>query len=693
MPSPAPSSPTPSATNGQKATPPASTASTTAPKPVPLSRPSSYPRPASGEKNASPTGASPQRRNSWFSSLSSKFSSNAGGQSPPQANNAPAKQAELSVPKASPIKNAVLQPAAKYEGEGPYTPAPPKSTPAGLLQVFRRLSTSSNLAPSMRGINHGLVERRVLNVNRDRERCSISDLKQSKLRRVAFCVDVEVAPMPKYADADGNGAGVLEKTWPKDDKSQKRKITEKGEGEALKHPKAVEEQKEDDGEVKATGERLPKEPEKEGTEPCKEAPAAEAKGLVSEAVPTQKTTDTKKKDKKKKSEEERKTRKEKKRRLAEANGTIPMEIHFDSDSSESSTPTSEGPRPQNMPTTNPVRIYRRCCQLRETPILKKITEQLMDTANFSAESGMVEKLDLTGYWMQLADLVTLGDYLAVVPVKEVILENCGLTDEGLRVVLAGLLAVRKSGSRRRKRAISPDDLSSQGGVVERLVLKNNKFGPEGWKHLSLFIYLCRSLKILDLSSIPFPQPSKRAGTQANGTPSHPNLCQLFARSLRDRLGGSTLGLLSLGETGLSTEQLGSVVDGVIECGVKRLGVAHNNIDAEGVQHIAKYLRSGKCEGLDLGGNDMRDQLEVLADALTESCHLGALSLAECNLEPSSLSKLLPKLAKLQNFRFLDLSHNHELFDSGRGAISALRRLVVAIPPVLSTPAFPLTHHL
>jgi hypothetical protein len=569
----------------------------------------------------------------------------------------------------------VLQHASRYEGDGPYIPAPPRTGQAGILHVFRRLSSSNgSLAPALKSNAHGLVERKVLNVDRHRERCPISELKQAKLRRVAFCVDVEIAPMPKYADGGKATNGVCATG----DKTQKRKITEKGEGEALKNPRAVEDQKEHDGEIKATGEELPKEPKFEGSDIGPAAVPIDTKETTSEPQP-EKAADTKKKEKKKKSEEERKARKEKKRKLAEANGTIPMEIRYDSDSSSGSTHTPDRPKsPQVTPTTNPVRIYRRCCQLRETPILKKLTEQLGDPANCSSEPGLVEKLDLTGYWMQLADLVTLGDYLAVVPVKEVILENCGLTDEGLRVILAGLLAARKPESKRRKQLTAPDGTVPQGGVVERLVLKNNKIGPEGWKHLCLFIYLCRSVKFLDISSIPFPNSAKKENAnghsaQQNGRISRFELCHLLAQSIGDRLGGSTLSLLNLGETGISTQQLGAIIDGIIKCGVRRVGLAHNDIDAEGVKHIARYLSSGKCDGLDLGGNDLRDQLEVLVDSMKESCPLWALSLAECNLKPASLCKLLPQLAKLPAFRFIDLSHNHELFSSNPSAIPVLRR--------------------
>ncbi|KAK4158526.1 hypothetical protein C8A00DRAFT_39240 [Chaetomidium leptoderma] len=629
-------------------------------------------RTSSDEKPLPPATPSPQRRNSWFSNISSKFTSGgaAAHQSPPQANTASAKPAEFSIPKVIPAKNAVLQHGSRYEGEAPYTPCPPKSSQTGLLQVFRRLSSSNGtLSPNMKTHNHGLVERRVLNVDSFRERCGINGLNQAKLRRVAFCVDVEIAPMPKYADETEDKRGS------KANQDQKKKIKERGEGEALKHPKAVETQKEVDGEIKATGEEVPKAPPKEGTEA-----GGEPRPSI-DSTSEKATSSDKKKEKKKKSEEERKARKEKKRKQAEANGSIPMELYYDSDSSSSGTTPRPGtPKLQVLPTTNPVRIYRRCCQLRETPILRKVTEQLMDSANCSTEPGMVEKLDLSGYWMQLADLVTLGDYLAVVPVREVILDSCGLTDEGLRVILAGLLAARKGDGRRRKPLNGPDGLTEQGGVVERLVLKNNKIGPEGWRHVCLFIFLCRTLKSLDLSGIQFPRQNPiPAPGPVNGSPTPAGrqpqgLCQLLSKSLGERLGGSTLSLLSLGQTGISTEQLGSIIDGVIRCGIKRLGLANNDIDAEGLGHVARFLKTGLCEGLDLGGNDLREGLATLADALTaESCPLWALSLADCNLTPSTLCKLLPTLAKLKLFRFVDLSHNHELFDSDPSAVCVLRR--------------------
>ncbi|PMD15536.1 cell wall biogenesis protein-like protein Mhp1 [Hyaloscypha hepaticicola] len=626
------------------------------------------------------------RRNSWLSSISSKFSSSPGAHPNQAQNSSPPASTTPTIPEVpvptgpSAPKNAILPHAVKASGDVPYTPAPVKTgQPSFLQSALRRLSSSGGqLSGPHKAIQHGLCERRVLNVDPNRERCHISDLDQSKLRRVAFCVDVEIASGPRYHHDSVND----EK---KKEQKERKRLTERGEAEALKNPLAVTEEKEVDGVLKTTGENVPK-----GSAPELPKEASETtKEVDDENVAVDKET-TKKKEKKKRSEEERKARKEKKRKLAEANGTVPVELVRDgSDSSLSTTTGTATPKTQASPTTDPVRIYRRCCQLRETPILKKITEQLGAAPTNLGPPGVVAKLDLTGYWLQLPDLVTLGDYLAVVPVKELVMENCGLTDEGVRVILAGLLAAKNPDWERKKVKKTKWGEVPQGGFVERVVFKNNsKIGKDGWHYICTFIAMCRSLKSMDLSKVPFPQPP--AGTPVHGpghlthttsrsSTTHPELSYLLSQAIGERLAGREFELLNVAECGMTTEQLSYLIDGVIKSGLRRLGIAGNNITPEGMQHVARYIRDGKCEGLDLGGNDLKNQLGVIADALTENNALYALSLADCNLTPESLWALFPALAKLKNFRFIDLSQNHGLFDSEPTALSLLRRYLPKLP--------------
>ena len=554
----------------------------------------------------------------------------------------------------------MLSPAARTDGSSPYTPAPPKSAQAGFLGVFRRLSSGTTHTTSSGRMSNGLVERKVLNIDHNRERCPISELSGNNLRRVSFCVDVEIAPTPKYAadrtDATNKSLG---------DDAPKKKMTEVGEGAALKNPELLEEQKEAESDSK---------PPPAADETKVEIEGEDLAVPIDEEAPVEEPKEpSKKKEKKKKSEEERKARKEKKRKLAETNGQIPIEIRYDSDSSDY---CDGSPKSQSSPTTNPVRIYRRCCQLRETPILKRITEQLSDPANFSEATGMVNVLDLSGYGLQIGDITTLGDYFAVVPIRKVLLADIELSDEGLRLILAGLLAARRPDGRRRK---PKHEMEEQGGVIERLVLKGNKIGLNGWKHLSLFLYLCRSLKFIDLSAIPFPrQVIPRNGTLPNGQQMPLGIADIFAKSIGDRLGGSTLEVLNISATEPTMHQLGLIIDGVIKCGVRRLGLALNHLDNQGIEHVTKYIKSGKCEGLDLSGNELNLHMETLAFSILESESLWALSLANCDLQPQSLCRIMPALTKLANFRFIDLSHNHALFESQPSAVGFLRRYATLI---------------
>ncbi|KAI1270198.1 RNI-like protein [Xylariaceae sp. FL1019] len=637
-------------------------------------------RSASTDSNGSVTGTPPQRRPSWFSNISSKFSSSPTVQAQNQAA-APALTTEpdaieddvTPLPKITPNKNAVLPHAARQTGDAPYIPAPPRSAQPGFLGVFRRLSSSNGAVSLGSRASHGLVERKVLNVDKKRDRSRLDELHQAKLRRVAFCVDVEIAPMPKYADDDSSPKTSAEKV-------EKKKIIEKKEGLALKEAVPIEESAEQNGIAKRPADASPNEPLKEASGNANGGKEESSSETSREQKPEKEMT--RKKEKKKKSEAERKAKKEQRRKEALEKGAIPMEIHLDSDTSTEDVSTPKSPRTLSTPTTNPGRIYRRCCQLRETDILTKITAQLPKTTSGCA-NGVIEKLDLTGYFMSLPDLMTLGDFLAVVPIREVVLENCQLTDEGLRVVLAGLLAARKPNVKYRKHTTQPADLDSQGGVVERLVLKNNKIGADGWKHICLFIHMCRSIKFLDLSSLPLPpvaelpKPSiahpfhHHHGVQ--NAPGPFDVASLLSKSLESRLAGAELELLNMGATGLSSKQLGIVIDGILKSGIIRLGLSHSNLDADGVRHVARYLREAKCEGIDLGGNDLKDHLATLADAIDEKAQLWALSIANCNLDPASLCKMMPKLTKLTNFKFIDLSHNQALFETQPSAIAALRR--------------------
>ncbi|KAK8188783.1 uncharacterized protein BKA78DRAFT_236712, partial [Phyllosticta capitalensis] len=603
------------------------------------------------------------RRGSWISNLSSKFSSSPGASNGAatngQANKGQANGNNNSNGGSLPLVNPYSPGLGQAESMEPYVPQPPEPQRGSFLSnALRRLSSGSQAPPATKVPgNGGCVPRRVMNVDSNRERCLVPELDNSKLRRVAFCVDVEIAGTPRYKD---------DRESPERKKSKTKRLKERGEGEALKNPEAVVKEKEKEGVVAVSNEEVGNvdKPNPEGTVLDEKKDAGNG---------------SKKKEKKKRSEAERKERKEKKRRKAEENGSVPMELTRDDD--DTSTPGSDQTRPskpQDRPTTDPLRIYRRCCQLRETPILKRITEQLSETSNCPiATPGAVSCLNLNGSRLTLADMNTLGDWLAVVPVKKLLMEDADMTDEGVRVVLAGLLAAKSPDYRRRRN--SSHEPVERTGVVEKLSLKNNpKITREGWKHISLFVYMCRSLKALDVSSIPFPQPrvqpKMHPSEQKKMVKIPPDdIAEILCKSLSERLGGSHLEELLMASCALTSQNVRKIIDGVVVSGIQRLGLSSNSLDDDSLEHVVRYLRSGVCHGLDLGGNDLGDRMARLCEGLNEKIPLWALGLADCNLTPDSIKPLFPRLVAMSNFRFIDLSHNHSLFAQDPSALGTLRK--------------------
>ncbi|SMQ45771.1 unnamed protein product [Zymoseptoria tritici ST99CH_3D7] len=667
------------------AVPTPSTPSSTTPSRPQSRRPSLLKRASSEKLNGD--GKSLSRKGSWMSSLSSKFSSTSELASSPN------------VPSPAANANGTTRLDGAQEEAEPYVPSTPKGS-SFFSSLTRKLSAGQSGTVPRANTKTGVCQRRVLNVDPNRQRCLVQELDVSRLRKVSFCVDVEIAGGPRYKDDD------------EDDQERKRKkkdvrVKERAEGEALKNPEAAQDEA-DEAKLASKSKPLPI-PKEETTGDSRNSPREES---VSPPVGNVGSVEghagsDKKREKKKRSEEERKERKEKRRRRAEENGTIPVELPMDGESplpemsssmTSASLPTTHGepvntktPPKRDRPTTDPVRIYRRCCQLRETPILKRITEQLMSpTCCVPEQPGTVFCLDLNGSRLQLADMVTLGDWLAVVPVKKLLLDDADLSDEGLRCILAGLLAAkrpepmkRRSTSPKHREAVPVKHREERSGVVEKLSLKNNsRITRIGWKHISLFLCMCSSIKAIDLSMIQFPEtlpPSAQASAvkplqnSPNGSDQDMDAAEILFKCLSQRLGGNKLEELLVSQCGMTASQIRKVVDGAVLCGISRLGLAGNQLDDEGLDAVLHYLKSGVCHALDIGGNDLRDKIDQVAEALESKPGTWGLSLADCNLDTESIRPLFPVLAKLPGFRFIDLSHNPDLCSKDNGTISLLRR--------------------
>lgn len=606
--------------------------------------------------------------------------------------------------------------------------------PGFLQSAFRKLSSSgsSGLGKGA-GTSPQAIQRRIMNVDQNRERVKIADLDPSKLKRVAFCVDVEVAGYASWHEVEEyelehkeqkvseipvarrQSLSMLERQVQasknkKEKKDGKKDVREaihkdKAEGAAMKNPQAATVRKEEKEAIVAN-ETKPEDPSSQTAESVGAPEPLASTGTAPELPSSepQPIPGTRKKEKKKRSEAERKERKERKRRQAEANGQVPLELtgcnEDEDDSSPSpSPPGASTPNLTLSPTTDPLRIYKRCAQLRENSVVKKVCDQISSPSSTLAEApGTVAVLDLSGTIMTLPELVTLGDWLAVVPVRKVLLEDCQLTDEGVRVVLSGLLGCKTPEQAKQNKKLPKRGTGRRGeeslGVIEKVSLKgNSKLTKAGWKHIVLFLHMSKSLRAVDLSGIPFPAERSSGELSRTSTPnttasstttlsqsSNGSLGSLLSKALAERFGGNRLEELVMSNCSLSTANIGSIVDASLRCRLRRLGLAENNITAEGLEHIVRYVESGVCEGLDLGDNDLHDGMKSLSDSFTAENNFFALSLSGCNLTPSDLKVLLPTFVKLKNFRFVDLSNNKGLFSTHPNAVSVLRKYL----PQMST---------
>ena len=668
----------------------------------------STPSPATQRSAPKPVGG---RRNSWISSLSSKFSS---GSTPPSQSSLKGSPAS---PKAtSPLDahnpfGAAYSPKDKEEEKkdesNPFTSSSPKG-PSFIHNALRKFSSNSGGLPKI-SPNGALCPRRVMNLDPSRDRCKIAELNQAKLHRVAFCVDVEIAGVShRDTDEDAPPTCQLRQSLPESNRSKSKKLEGKAdtkvvaqckeneEAGALKNPHAAVAEKEAPTPASAP---CPAPAPVQGNSPTQDAQSTPAPTPASntadskpvESKPNGETKDpSRKHEKKKRSEEERKERKERKRRQAVANGSIPLQLDAENDDDESQSPAADVSRSktQSHPTTDPVRIYRRCCQLRETPVLKRVVDEISSPSSTLAESpGTVAALDLSNFPMTSQDIATFSDWLAVVPVRKLILENCALTDDSVRAILAGLLSAKtveqmRYRRRRNRKSDSPDMEDERWGVVEKLSLKGNpKIGREGWRHIGLFIHLSKSLKAIDLSGVPFPKcrASSDGSTGSNQSQPAPDVCTIFAGALAERFAGDHLEELLLSECKPSVDQVKLICEASAKMGLRRLGFANNELSREGFEHVVEYFKAGSCEGLDLGGNPIKDDLDLLADAIEPEQPFYALSLADCALNSTVICRLLQALTRLHHLRFIDVSHNPELFSVQPNALGAFRRFLPKMP--------------
>lgn len=123
-------------------------------------------------------------------------------------------------------------------------------------------------------------------------------------------------------------------------------------------------------------------------------------------------------------------------------------------------------------------LYRDCCRVREEHPLKKMRLVFEEAAK--ANPPALKTLDLSFLPLDRQAIDPLADLLSVdFGLSKLILENCGLTDDGAKAILHALLV---------------------SGTLSNLSLASNrKLKYNGWRYVAIFMRRAKALRYLDLS--------------------------------------------------------------------------------------------------------------------------------------------------------------------------------------------------
>lgn len=282
----------------------------------------------------------------------------------------------------------------------------------------------------------------------------------------------------------------------------------------------------------------------------------------------------------------------------------------------------------------PDQIYTRCCHLREIMPIRNILKQLQ------GQLAPIPRVRVANTKPTLVEIQAFSDFLTVVPVSSLILDNHILTDEMIRLIMVGILRSRD---------------------IARLTFVNTRMGPLGWQYLCSFLANCKkSLLAINLSCT---SPSTAPHRVPAFTREDMDWC-LLSEALKEM---GTLEELDIGGTMIKIEDLRKLIEQGFKQG-RILGLANNNLGHDDVKYIAAWAQKPESQlmGINLSGNDLsREEDWSIVQEFMRNPRIYQLILRNSKLSHMHASHLMqaitPSQARKSNLRQLDLSYNPELF--------------------------------
>jgi len=277
-------------------------------------------------------------------------------------------------------------------------------------------------------------------------------------------------------------------------------------------------------------------------------------------------------------------------------------------------------------------IYTRCCHLREILPIPATLKQLKN------KHSPLTTLKMLNPKPTLIDVYSFSDFIAIVPIKNIIFDNVTMNTEMFKVVLSSLI---------------------NSTTIEKLSLKNVPIDEIGWKYLCKFLSRNKNISKLDISQMKVKTdlPLSQHRSEMDWS--------LFINTLSLRGG---LSELILNGCKLSTLDFCRLIDEGISISTKRLGLVSMGLDFDQIKKLSSWITAegSTCEGIDLGFNDLSidNNLKPIVKKLANNknpklAHISFNSTNLSNVEDSAL--LIRSLSNLENLNFLDLSNLKLIF--------------------------------
>lgn len=280
-------------------------------------------------------------------------------------------------------------------------------------------------------------------------------------------------------------------------------------------------------------------------------------------------------------------------------------------------------------------IYTRCCHLREILPIPATLKQI------KGKQSPLSLLRIVNPRPTLIEILSFADFLAVVPVVIVQLDNCSLSAEMLEVILSSI-----TGSQH----------------LMALSMRNVVLDPPKWKLLCAFLSECSHFSRLDISiGTATSKPSSKSDSSKPEKLNRANAdWELLNKALLSRNG---IEELLINGCMIPTDKLKLLFTEGLSKSTKRLGLALNDLHRENLVDVREWMQRPDCvvEGLDLGGNELYDYVSELAQIMNSESLL-FLSLNTCDLvDVPQTRNMFIERCKHTHLRFLDLSGNPRLF--------------------------------